>query len=153
MLLLLLTLFFCFLWQSHLLRMPQFSASVFIITPMAWLTTKHTFLYIGCHIGFWQKRAAINQHEMPSTLIPIIDGYRTGVINDPLGKTHSPASNNYNSHLRIVLFCGILKIGHGWTVRQTDNMFENSDHYRSGLCLASWINITQNEWWQMEKSS
>ena len=31
--------------------------------------------------------------------------------NDPLGLTHSPASSDHYSHLRVVLFCEILKSG------------------------------------------
>ena len=30
-------------------------------------------------------------------------------INDPLGQTHSPASSDHYSHLKVVLFCDILK--------------------------------------------
>ena len=45
----------------------------------------------------------------------------TGVINDPLGHTHSPGSGDHNSHATFVLFCDILKTG------------ENNDYYRPGL--------------------
>ena len=29
--------------------------------------------------------------------------HKTGIINDPIGKTHSPASSNHYSHLKVVL--------------------------------------------------
>ena len=48
------------------------------------------------------------------------------VIDDPLGQTHNPASNDHYSRLNFVLFCGILKSGD----RRTDNTCENSDHYQ-----------------------
>ena len=48
--------------------------------------------------------------------------YKTGVINDLPGQTHNPASSDNYSHLKIVLFCATLK--------RTDDMYENSDHYR-----------------------
>ena len=51
------------------------------------------------------------------------------IINDPLGQTHSPASSYHFFHLNLVLFCEILKSGEG----RTDNMCENSDHYRPWL--------------------
>ena len=47
------------------------------------------------------------------------------VINDPLGRTHIPASSDHYSRLNF-LFCEILKSGDG----QTGNTCENSDHYR-----------------------
>ena len=46
---------------------------------------------------------------------------------DPLGQTHSPASSDHYSHLKVVLFCAILKSG------LTENKYENSDHYRPCL--------------------
>ena len=30
--------------------------------------------------------------------------------NDPLGQTHSPASNDHYFHLKVVLFCEILQV-------------------------------------------
>ena len=54
--------------------------------------------------------------------------YMTGVINDPLGQPTVPAGSD----------CGwILKF---WNGRTTDTLSENSDHYRSGMWSASWIN-------------
>ena len=47
--------------------------------------------------------------------------YKTCVINDPLGQTHSPTSSDDYGHLTCVLLCDILKIG---------NLCENNDHYR-----------------------
>ena len=41
------------------------------------------------------------------------------VINDPLGQTHSPVSRDHNSHLKVVLFCEILKSRDGRTDIQT----------------------------------
>ena len=42
-------------------------------------------------------------------------------INDPLGQTNSPAGSDHCSHLKVVLFCEILKSGDGrtdgWTSR------------------------------------
>ena len=35
--------------------------------------------------------------------------------NDLLGQTHSPASSDHYSHLKIVLFCEIVKSGDGRT--------------------------------------
>ena len=49
---------------------------------------------------------------------------KTGVINDPLGQPSR----------------WILKFCAGRTDGRTDNMCENSDHYRPGLWSASWIN-------------
>ena len=46
-------------------------------------------------------------------------------INDPLGQTHSPASSDHFSRLKVVLFCEILKNYDG----RTDNTCENSDPY------------------------
>ena len=37
-------------------------------------------------------------------------------VNDSLGQTHNPASNDHYSHLKIVLFCAILKSTDGWTL-------------------------------------
>ena len=53
--------------------------------------------------------------------------YKTGVINDLLGQTHNPASSDHYIHLEIVLFSKIL----------TDDMCENSDHYRPW----SWVGL------------
>ena len=50
---------------------------------------------------------------------------KTGVINDPLGQTHSPDSSDHYSHLKFVLFSGILKSGNG----RIDTTWKNSDHY------------------------
>ena len=47
-------------------------------------------------------------------------------INDPLGQPHSPASSDHYSHLKIVLFCVILKSEDG----RKDIMYGNSDYYR-----------------------
>ena len=38
-------------------------------------------------------------------------------INDPFGQTHSPASSDHYSHLKVVLFCEILKSGDGRSYR------------------------------------
>ena len=46
--------------------------------------------------------------------------YKTGVINDPLGQTHS---YDHYFHLTFVLLCVILKS------ERTDNMSENSYRY------------------------
>ena len=40
-------------------------------------------------------------------------------INDPLGQTHSPALSEHYSHLKVVLFCDILKSGDGRKDGQT----------------------------------
>ena len=56
--------------------------------------------------------------------------YKTDVINDSLSETHSPAISNQYFHLKVVLFCKILKSGDEQTDRRTDEMCENSDHYR-----------------------
>ena len=45
-------------------------------------------------------------------------------INDPLGQTHSPASSDHYSGLKVALFCEILKNVDG----RTDNTCENSYH-------------------------
>ena len=43
-------------------------------------------------------------------------------INEPHGHTHSSASSDHYSHLKVVLFCEILKIGDGlMKYRRTDN--------------------------------
>ena len=61
--------------------------------------------------------------------------HKTGVINDPLGQPTVPAGSDCR---------WILKFCAGRTYRRTDgrtdNMCENSDHYRPGLWSASWIN-------------
>ena len=41
-------------------------------------------------------------------------------INDPLGQTHCPASCNHYSHLKVDLFCEILKSRDGRTDGRTD---------------------------------
>ena len=61
-------------------------------------------------------------------------------IDDPLGQPHSPASNDHYSHLKVVLFCEILKDGNGRTDEQPP---------RAKIVIitgrdcgsASWINI------------
>ena len=58
-----------------------------------------------------------------------------GVINDPLCQTHSPVRSDHYSHLKIVLFCVILKSED----KRTDVMCGNRDYYRLGLWSASWI--------------
>ena len=40
-------------------------------------------------------------------------------INDPLGQSHSPASSDHYSRLKMVLFCEILKCRDGRTDGQT----------------------------------
>ena len=40
-------------------------------------------------------------------------------ISDPLGQTHSPASSDNYSRLKVVLFCELLNIGNGRTYVQT----------------------------------
>ena len=52
---------------------------------------------------------------------------KTGVINDPLGQTHSLASSEHCFHF--VLFCQILKSGN----ERTDNMYKNNYPYRPWL--------------------
>ena len=42
------------------------------------------------------------------------------VINDPLGQTHNPASSDHYFHMKIVVFCKILKSGEGWTDGQPE---------------------------------
>ena len=49
---------------------------------------------------------------------------KTGVINDPLGQTHSLASSEH---------CFVLKSGDGWTDGRTDDKFKNNYHYRPWL--------------------
>ena len=49
-------------------------------------------------------------------------------INDPLGRTHSPAISDDYSHLKIVLFSTILKSG-----GRSDPTYGSSDHYRPWL--------------------
>ena len=56
-------------------------------------------------------------------------------VNDPLGQTHSPASSDHYSHLKIVLFCEILTDGQ--TTRA--KIVITAHHVGS----ASWINISQ----------
>ena len=51
-------------------------------------------------------------------------------INDPLGRTNSPASSDHYSDLRVVLFCEISKSGNGRKDRRTDNTCEYSYHYQ-----------------------
>ena len=34
---------------------------------------------------------------------------KAGIINDPLGQTHNRASTDHYSHLKMVLFCEILR--------------------------------------------
>ena len=46
-----------------------------------------------------------------------VEGNKTGVFNDPLGQTHSLASSEHYSHLKIVLFCVILKSSNGQKYR------------------------------------
>ena len=55
---------------------------------------------------------------------------KTGVINDPLGQPTVPAGSDCR---------WILKFCAGRPAGRTDNMCENSDHYRPGLWSASWI--------------
>ena len=43
--------------------------------------------------------------------------HKMGVVNDPLGQTHRPASRNNYFHLNIILFCKILK---KWGWARTD---------------------------------
>ena len=54
---------------------------------------------------------------------------KIGVIDDPLGQTHSLNSSDHGFRLKFVLFCWILKSGDG----RTDNMCENNYHYRPWL--------------------
>ena len=56
----------------------------------------------------------------------IMNIYKTGVIDDPLGQTHSPACSNNFFHFKIALFFEILTY-----------MCENCDHYRPWL----WIGL------------
>ena len=51
------------------------------------------------------------------------------VINDPLGQTHNPTSNDHYFHRTFLLFCVVLKSGYG----RTDNTYENNDYYRLEL--------------------
>ena len=48
-------------------------------------------------------------------------------INDPLGQTHSPASSDHYSHLKVVVLRDFEKWG---ADVHTDSMCDNSDHYR-----------------------
>ena len=47
---------------------------------------------------------------------------KTGVVNDPLGQTHSPTTSDHYFHLKIVLFWTILKY------MRTCGKTENNDH-------------------------
>ena len=51
---------------------------------------------------------------------------KTGVINDPLGQTHSLASSEHCFRLKFVLLARFLNVG---TYVRIDNMGENNDHY------------------------
>ena len=53
---------------------------------------------------------------------------KAGVINDPLGQTHSLISGDHC--FRFVLFCQILKSGDGRMQVRTNDMCKNNDHYR-----------------------
>ena len=59
-------------------------------------------------------------------------------INDPLNQTHSPAISDHYSHLKVVLFCEILKKKD----ECTDTKCENSDVITtaSDCGSVSWIN-------------
>ena len=50
-------------------------------------------------------------------------GANNGVINDPLGQTHSPVSRDTYFHLKYILFSNV------WTDGRTDDKRENSDPY------------------------
>ena len=50
-------------------------------------------------------------------------------INDPLGQTHSPASSDHYSHLKVILFWDIWESG--------DTTCKNSDNYRPWL----WVGL------------
>ena len=56
-------------------------------------------------------------------------------INDPIGQTHSPASSNHYSRLKVVLFHEILKSGDGQTTRAKIVIITGRD-----CGLAEWIN-------------
>ena len=68
---------------------------------------------------------------------------KTGVINDPLGQTHNPASSDHCSDLNIVWFGAILKSEDGQTDGSTDTTCEYSDHYQSWLWVV-WVDQYQN---------
>ena len=62
-----------------------------------------------------------------------------GVINDPLGRTHSPASSNHYFHLKIVFFLNLEKLGR--TYRQTTCVEIKIVITAGRDCgLVSWIN-------------
>ena len=56
-------------------------------------------------------------------------------INDPLGQTHCPTSSDHYSHLKIVLFCEIVKSAEGRTPRAEIVITTGR-----GCGSASWIN-------------
>ena len=58
-------------------------------------------------------------------------GNKTGVINDPLGQTHSLASSEHCFRLK---FVSLWKVGTGG---RTNDMCKNNDHYRSWL----WVGL------------
>ena len=60
-----------------------------------------------------------------------------GVINDPLGQTHNHAISDHWYHLKIVLFCAILK----------RRMCENSNHYQLWLWLGLADHWLSKEFW------
>ena len=62
-------------------------------------------------------------------------------INDPLGQTHSPASSDHYSHLKVVLFCEILKSPDGRTDGRTPRAKIVITTGRD-CGSASWINRT-----------
>ena len=64
---------------------------------------------------------------------------KTGVIDDPLGQTHSFASRENLFSLEICYFVLFWKVG---TDIWTDDMCENNDHYRPWL----WAGLVDQQW-------
>ena len=56
----------------------------------------------------------------------------------PSARPLNPGSSDHYSHLKIVLFCPILKIGDGWTDVRT---------YRRTICVIIVITNGLNCWW------
>ena len=65
-------------------------------------------------------------HRVIVIILLVLILYKTGVINDPFGQTHSPARSYNNVDLKIVLFCAIFK---SWDRLMDGDMCENNDYY------------------------
>ena len=97
-------------------------------------------LFLVCQHSSFPAFCSLNPSSITWNLGKILLN-KTGVINDPLGQIHSPDSNDRYFHLKIVLFCEILKFVNG----RTDCMCENNDHY---WIIISWPSGSISMWYK-----